>query len=402
MANEINDDEEVIEQEEVVEQEDVAEHKKESTTSRKTAGRKREKPSEKEEPLSLQVIVDTINKTYDNAIAWLCSTDNGLGRISTGLYGLDKATAGGFPTGIPVILQGRKGSTKSSLAYRVAGNAFRDTGKPILLIYTEGTLRPSLPWLRACGLPEEVVIIDSFVEAESVIDMFKEFLASGEFSCLIIDSLAHLTPKSWLESKSGDSRSMGTKAKLFNDFFRQLPHFARKPYPLILFTQHIYNNIGPMGKMSGYRMSGGEGQEYASGLIVRLTRIDKGVRVFQGEDARKIEEPIYIDVKWSIEKTKTGGVQYSNGSFRFYLQDDIYPAATFSEAPEALNKALSAGLVRKSGAWYQYNGRKYQGADAILPVLNVQECFDAYEQSLEKARKQIRTRIIQESEKEVP
>ncbi|MBW2671818.1 MAG: hypothetical protein JRD89_00200 [Deltaproteobacteria bacterium] len=336
------------------------------------------------EQVDLDAILQRINtdlqRKYGKPLLRRASEHSDIHRIPTGIIGLDKALRGGIPVGIPVIVQGRESTGKSSLCYHIAGQAHEHLNKPVLLVYAEGPFDSQYEWARDCGLPvDDTLVLDRSLALEDALQIVREQLQTGLYSCIIVDSLASLRPSPEVQKKLEEAQSHGVKAVIMNRFFNSLTSFMPDEPPLLLFTQHLYDNPG----FGGPQMTGGRGQQYIAGLIIRLSRLETlTVTIEHGGVEHK--KAYAIAIQWEIIKSKVAPAIGERGRFDLYLESHVFPRGTFSEHVEALRRAILCGLVTRRGSWYEYKGEKYQGEAAILRVLDVQEAFDAYYEALGK------------------
>jgi len=334
-------------------------------------------------------LVNLVNETMGRKVAWQASDKSVDYQIPSGLPTLDTALGGGFPRGIPIILQGLPGTGKSSLAYRLAGQATKALKLPTLLIQAEGPFELCQQWAMKCGFPKDNVVICT-ANLEEALALIRDILPTGTIGALIVDSLASLKPQDILEAKPGDKKSYGRKAVMLNAFFNSLPNFLAKPYPLMLFLQHLYQSPSQRGGII-WKMSGGMAQEYLAGLILRLSRSSEVERSLKMEGG-KIDDITCLEIIWRIEKTKIGGKFHDTGIYRLYLADDIFPAGSFSDHIQVIQLGIVAGVIKKSGSWFTYHDKKYHGMDELIKAIDVEECVTSYAKQLKEERNSLRAK----------
>lgn len=319
-----------------------------------------------------EALTDVVKK-FGNKIKKASDIEDPV-RVPTGLFVLDDAIGGGIPTGAATTLCGKYGSTKSALCYRIAGNAVEQLNKPCLLIHTEGAFENVKPWAIACGLPIEHTFIMEEPILEDALDGAWEWLRSGEFGCIIIDSLGGLMPRE-SAAKVSDSESFSSKAKGINKFYRGIAaNMPQSEKPLILVTNHFYNVPTRYG--SAEKMPGGEVQGYIASLIIKLMSIETGEETLK-TDTGQMDAVTWMNIKWFIDKNKFGPSKVA-GSYRIYTMNAELPMGTMSEAPQALIMGLQCGAIKRSGAWYYYNENKYHGEAQLLKNINIQDIVQKY------------------------
>ena len=120
-----------------------------------------------------------------------------------------------------------------------------------------------------------------------------------------------------------------------------------------------------------------------------------------GGRALKFYASIRIDIR-RTEALKTGADIYGNTCRIKIVKNKVAPpfkqceidiiyGQGISKEGEILDRAVEMGIVRKAGAWYEYEGNKIaQGRDAA------KEYFKANEEVTEKILKQIKTGVAEE------
>lgn len=348
-------------------------------------------PKAKKDP-----IIDKINKEVGSDIAVRASNLPSVERVSSGIYSLDLALDGGFPCGPAVMLQGNRNTGKSSLCFRLAGEAESQFGKPAVIISSE-QVEVQQDWMFACGVSQDALIV-SEKRAEVALQIARDVLQAGIPSCVIIDSLAAMRPSDEFDKDLKESTSHGARAVLYNRFFNTLAGFIQRPPPLFLFTQHLYQN--PRGHGGAY-VSGGVGQQYIAKVIIRFDA-PKAEASKVKTDKGETEIVPRIDVNWRLEKNHCGGKpDGTRGIFSLFREDDFFPAGTFSDYKYAIEAGWKAGLISPRGSWYNYKGENYHGEGRLVRALDIKECVDAYEASLASHRKRVRTGDGEETDESV-
>jgi len=207
----------------------------------------------------------------------------------TGIYAVDKALGGGFPSSQISLIVGKESTFKSTLAAKLAGRVSStkyETGKlqsskdkggcKVLYLDQEGTLRPE--YCNAHGYFPELNgnVVMSTATGNQAIDVINAAIQSREFSLIVLDSLEALIPGKDLE-KSSEDFVMGTKAKMNNDAFRRwtvsltdVRHTTDKWWqrPTLLVINQLRDAIG-MGPLPAV-IPGGIGQKQAASVIIQM------------------------------------------------------------------------------------------------------------------------------------
>jgi recombination protein RecA len=210
-----------------------------------------------------------------------------MDRIPTGIFVLDYALNGGFPTGRVCMIKGKKSASKTTLALRIVASAQKMCsscwGYPECVCGSnrktfcawmdqEGTL--DINWAKIMGVNLSELEVQRPVTAEETIDVSDLWLNSGELDLLIVDSIAAMTPIEELE-KTAEKNIMGTHAKLINSAMRRwvsAQNYCRKTFnriPTIILINQVRYKVGVMFG-NPETNPGGEGQKFATSVDVDL------------------------------------------------------------------------------------------------------------------------------------
>ncbi len=169
---------------------------------------------------------------------------------------------------------------------------------------------------------------------------------------LVIDSVAALTPKAEIEGEMGD-KNVGLHARLMSQAMRKLTGAISRTRTCCIFINQIREKIGVMFGNPETTTGGNALKFYAS---VRL-EIRPSSFIKDGEQA------IGRLVKVKVVKNKVAP-PFMKAEFELMFGEGI------SKAGEIIDMAVEYGIVKKSGAWFSYNGNKLgQGRDAVKRVI---------------------------------
>ena len=174
------------------------------------------------------------------------------------LEGYDPSIPLGLPLGKIVEVFGPEGSGKSSLAYRVGGQA-QKMGKDVFWIDTENSYSESLAAVN--GLDSSQVIfsdmcndsdVDEVFNAEDAFDAIIEACKmnsvanSGiDVGVVVLDSVASLVPKARMEADS-DKQLPGLLARMMAENLKKVTNYAAKHGVLVIFINQVREKIGVM------------------------------------------------------------------------------------------------------------------------------------------------------------
>ena len=170
---------------------------------------------------------------------------------------------------------------------------------------------------------------------------------SGSINLIVVDSVAALVPQAELDGEMGDS-AVGLQARLMSKAMRKLTAILNKKNCAIIFINQLREKVGVMYG-NPETTSGGRALKFYSSIRIDIRRTEA---LKQGSD-------IYGNTcKIKIVKNKVAA------PFKTCEVDIIYGKGVSKEG-EILDRAVELGLIKKSGAWYEYNGSKIaQGRDA--------------------------------------
>lgn len=342
-------------------------------------------------------IVKSINDRAGDGVAFRASDLPDIVRVPSGIYSLDLALGGGFPCGPAIMVQGHRNTGKSSLCFRLAANAEEQFGKPAVIISSEGPIEVQREWMYTCGISDNAIIV-SEKRAEVAMQIARDLLSAEIPSAMVIDSVAAMRPSDEFKKDLSESTSHGGRAVLYNRFFNTLQGFIKRPPPLFLFTQHLYQSPG----RGGPYISGGVAQGYIAKLVLRFDAPKPDTTEVKLEKGTQEIAP-RLDVNWRIEKNHCGGKpDGTRGMFSLFREDDIFPAGTFSDYKYAAEAGWKAGLITPRGSWYTYHDEKYHGESRLARAIDVKECVDAYEASLASHRARVRSGDSADVEETLP
>jgi recombination protein RecA len=111
--------------------------------------------------------------------------------------------------------------------------------------------------------------------------------------------------------------------------------------------------------------TGGMATKYYSSTVVKLFSSESEAQAIKGNievGDKLIEEKIGRKVRWELQFSKTSPAM-QGGEYDFYFRGDDIGVDTIGELVDV---AYAAGVVKKSGAWYNVNGEQYQGRAAVV------------------------------------
>ena len=293
--------------------------------------------------------------------------------ISTGSIGLDFALGvGGLPRGRITEIYGPESSGKTTLAIHVIAEAQKQGGICAIIDAEHAFDRF---YAEKLGVDINNLWIAQPDNGEQALDIAEQLINSGAIDVLVVDSVAALTPKAEIEGEMGD-KNVGLHARLMSQAMRKLTGTISRTRTCCIFINQIREKIGMMFGNPETTTGGNALKFYAS---VRLD-IRPSTMIKDGEQA------VGRLVKVKVVKNKVAP-PFMKAEFDLMFGEGI------SKAGEIIDLGTELGIVKKSGAWFSYNGTKLgQGRDAVKKVIAdnpelADEIADQIREKLEASRK---------------
>jgi recombination protein RecA len=270
--------------------------------------------------------------------------EKGIEVVSTGSLGLDMALGvGGLPRGRIVEIYGPESSGKTTLTLQVIAN-IQKNGGTAAFIDAEHALDPQ--YAQRLGVVTSELLLSQPDNGEQALEIADMLVRSGSVDCVVIDSVAALTPKAEIEGEMGEPQ-MGLHARLMSQALRKLTANIKRSNTLVIFINQIRMKIGVMFG-NPETTTGGNALKFYASVRMDIRRIGS---------IKRGEEVVGNETRVKVVKNKVAPP--------FKVADfDILYNEGISREGEIIELGVLHRIVEKSGAWYAYNGEKIgQGKD---------------------------------------
>ncbi|MFI6509995.1 recombinase RecA [Streptosporangium sp. NPDC050855] len=256
--------------------------------------------------------------------------------IPTGSIALDVALGiGGFPRGRIVEVYGPESSGKTTVALHAVANAQR-AGGIAAFIDAEHALDPE--YAQKLGVDTDALLVSQPDTGEQALEIADMLIRSGAVDLLVIDSVAALVPKAEIEGEMGDSH-VGLQARLMSQALRKVAGALNNTGTTAIFINQLREKIGVMFG-SPETTTGGKALKFYASVRLDIRRI---------ETLKDGTEAVGNRTRVKVVKNKMAP------PFRVADFDILYGVGISREGG-LIDMGVEHGFVRKSGAWYTYEG----------------------------------------------
>lgn len=270
--------------------------------------------------------------------------------IPTGALALDVALGiGGLPRGRVIEIYGPESSGKTTVALHAVANA-QKAGGIAAFIDAEHALDPE--YAKKLGVDTDSLVVSQPDTGEQALEIADTLIRSGALDIIVIDSVAALVPKAEIDGEMGDSH-VGLQARLMSQALRKITGALSASGTTAIFINQLREKIGVFYGSPETTTGGKALKFYAS------VRLD----VRRTETLKEGSQPVGNRTKVKIVKNKMAP-PFKQAEF------DILYGQGISREGGIIDMGVDAGIVKKSGAWYTYDGDQLgQGKEKVRQFL---------------------------------
>ncbi len=256
----------------------------------------------------------------------------------SGSISLDVALGiGGYPKGRIIEIYGPESSGKTTFALTAIAEV-QKLGGFAAFIDAEHALDPQ--YAKALGVDVDNLILSQPDTGEQALEIAEALIRSGAIGIVVIDSVAALVPEAEINGDMGDSH-VGLQARLMSQAMRKLSGIISKTNTIAIFINQIREKVGVMFG-NPETTSGGRALKFYASIRLEVRRSEQ---IKAGNDV------VGNKVNIKVVKNKVAP------PFKQATVDIVYGKGV-SKMGELVDLAVELEIIKKSGAWYAYEGEK--------------------------------------------
>ena len=270
--------------------------------------------------------------------------------ISTGAIALDAALGiGGLPRGRVIEIYGPESSGKTTVALHAVANV-QKAGGIAAFIYAEDALDPV--YAAKLGVDTDALLVSQPDTGEQALEIMDMLVGSGAVDIVVVDSVAALVPRAEIDGDMGDSH-VGLQARLMSQALRKITGRLASTGTTAIFINQLREKIGVFFG-SPETTTGGKALKFYASVRIDIRRI---------ETLKDGANPIGNKTRAKIVKNKMAP-PFKQAEF------DILYGEGISVEGGILDLAVEHDIVKKSGAWFTYDGEQLgQGRENVRKLL---------------------------------
>ncbi len=207
-------------------------------------------------------------------------------------------------------------------------------------------------YARALGVNTDALLVSQPDTGEQALEIMDMLIRSGALDIIVVDSVAALVPRAEIEGEMGDSH-VGLQARLMSQALRKITGALSNSGTTAIFINQLREKIGIMFG-SPETTTGGKALKFYASIRLDVRRIET---LKDGGDA------VGNRTRVKVVKNKCAP-PFKQAEF------DIVYGQGISREGSLIDVGVEQAIVRKSGAWYTYEGDQLgQGKENVRAFL---------------------------------
>ncbi|MDY5232518.1 MAG: recombinase RecA [Faecalicoccus sp.] len=304
-------------------------------------------PKEENKDKLLHDVLNEIEKEYGKGAVMKLGdrTAVDVEPIPSGSLLLDQALGiGGYPKGRIIEIFGPESSGKTTLALHAIAQVQKMGGRAAF-IDAENAIDPV--YARNLGVDIDELILSQPDSGEQGLNIMLMLIESSAVDLVVVDSVAALVPQAELDGEMGDLQ-VGSQARMMSKAMRKLAGLMNHNECTAIFINQLREKVGVVYG-NPETTPGGRALKFYSSVRIDIRKADA---IKNGSDI------VGNKVRVKVVKNKVAP------PFKQAVLEIIYGEG-LSYISELLDLCVDADIVKKSGAWYSFEGEKIgQGKEA--------------------------------------
>jgi protein RecA len=226
-------------------------------------------------------------------------------------------------------------SHNTTVALHAVANA-QAAGGIAAFIDAEHALDPD--YAKKLGVDTDALLVSQPDTGEQALEIADMLVRSGAIDIIVIDSVAALVPRAEIEGEMGDSH-VGLQARLMSQALRKMTGALSNTGTTAIFINQLREKIGVMFG-SPETTTGGKALKFYASVRIDVRRI---------ETLKDGTEAVGNRTRAKVVKNKMAP-PFKQAEF------DIVYGQGISREGSLIDMGVEHGFIRKSGAWYTYEG----------------------------------------------